>query len=180
MNLLKLTWWGRFRWLHLQLFIVNFQELSSQLKEIHIRSEAWTEWSQWSSCSRSCDGGVSHQLRKCRTASCIGERIRYKICNMQVSFFLYCLITFTKLNNYKICITKMASVIDAYVFICFSTLSNIYVSISCSCRLYKLTYRSKKFYMHNQYWAVMLPNNLWWNLYNNSIVFSKPERPINS
>ncbi|XP_017781634.1 PREDICTED: ADAMTS-like protein 1 isoform X2 [Nicrophorus vespilloides] len=59
------------------------QELSSQLQEIEIRANGWTAWSEWSACSRSCDGGVSHQLRRCRTKGCRGENIRYKICNMQ-------------------------------------------------------------------------------------------------
>ncbi|KAJ3637670.1 hypothetical protein MTP99_001110 [Tenebrio molitor] len=59
------------------------QELSSQLQEVDSRSGGWSSWSEWSSCSRSCDGGVSHQLRTCRTGSCRGDHVRYKICNMQ-------------------------------------------------------------------------------------------------
>lgn len=58
------------------------QELSSQLREVQ---GEWSSWSEWSACSRSCDGGVSHQLRHCHTSKCFGEPIRYKICNMQVS-----------------------------------------------------------------------------------------------
>ncbi|KAJ3657379.1 hypothetical protein Zmor_009188 [Zophobas morio] len=63
------------------------QELSSQLQEVDGRAGGWSPWSDWSSCSRSCDGGVSHQLRTCRTGSCRGEHVRYKICNMQVGHF---------------------------------------------------------------------------------------------
>lgn len=59
------------------------QELSSQLQDIDIRANGWTAWSEWSACSRSCDGGVSHQLRRCQLAKCRGDRLRYKICNMQ-------------------------------------------------------------------------------------------------
>ncbi|XP_026315930.1 ADAMTS-like protein 1, partial [Hyposmocoma kahamanoa] len=44
----------------------------------------WSQWSEWSLCSRTCDGGVSRQLRTCSApAGCRGEPVRYKICNMQ-------------------------------------------------------------------------------------------------
>lgn len=44
----------------------------------------WSQWSEWSLCSRTCDGGVSRQLRTCSSpAGCRGEPVRYKICNMQ-------------------------------------------------------------------------------------------------
>ncbi|XP_034240177.1 ADAMTS-like protein 3 [Thrips palmi] len=44
----------------------------------------WSTWSDWSTCSRSCDGGASYQLRRCKSAKgCRGEAMRYKICNMQ-------------------------------------------------------------------------------------------------
>ncbi|GFQ86731.1 hypothetical protein TNCT_38891 [Trichonephila clavata] len=50
------------------------------------KDQGWSEWSAWSSCSRSCNGGVSHQIRKCeRKSGCEGETTKYKICNMQVS-----------------------------------------------------------------------------------------------
>ncbi|KAM3958734.1 LOW QUALITY PROTEIN: ADAMTS-like no long nerve cord [Aphomia sociella] len=42
----------------------------------------WSQWSDWSLCSRTCDGGVSRQLRTCSSPSG-GEPVRYKICNMQ-------------------------------------------------------------------------------------------------
>ncbi|KYB26433.1 hypothetical protein TcasGA2_TC033766 [Tribolium castaneum] len=63
------------------------QELSSQLQEVDGRSGGWSSWSEWSACSRSCDGGVSHQLRTCKPGSCRGDHVRYKICNMQVGHF---------------------------------------------------------------------------------------------
>lgn len=66
-------------------FLLFPQELSSQLHDMDTRANGWSVWSEWSSCSRSCDGGVSHQLRTCQKGSCKGEHIRYKICNMQVS-----------------------------------------------------------------------------------------------
>lgn len=46
----------------------------------------WSIWSGWSTCSRSCDGGVAQQLRRCHSPEgCRGEPIRYRLCNMQVS-----------------------------------------------------------------------------------------------
>ncbi|XP_063229070.1 protein madd-4 [Bacillus rossius redtenbacheri] len=52
---------------------------------VHSQScTGWSPWSAWSTCSRSCDGGASSQLRRCRSpAGCRGEAVRYKICNMQ-------------------------------------------------------------------------------------------------
>ncbi|XP_046398762.1 ADAMTS-like protein 1 isoform X4 [Ischnura elegans] len=45
----------------------------------------WSPWSEWSTCSRSCDGGASFQLRRCNapTGCRGGDGVRYKICNMQ-------------------------------------------------------------------------------------------------
>lgn len=50
----------------------------------------WGNWSEWSECSRSCGGGVASQSRFCdhptpahSGAFCIGERSRYKTCNVQ-------------------------------------------------------------------------------------------------
>ncbi|XP_075149277.1 ADAMTS-like protein 1 isoform X2 [Haematobia irritans] len=44
----------------------------------------WTPWSEWSMCSRPCDGGVMQQTRRCQNPNgCDGERIRYRICNTQ-------------------------------------------------------------------------------------------------
>lgn len=44
----------------------------------------WSTWSDFSTCSRTCDGGVAFQLRRCHSPSgCRGESVRHKICNMQ-------------------------------------------------------------------------------------------------
>lgn len=55
-------------------------------QERRVSSRGWSTWSDWSTCSRTCDGGASYQLRRCKSATgCKGEAMRYKICNMQVS-----------------------------------------------------------------------------------------------
>lgn len=48
------------------------------------KKQGWSIWSEWSTCSRTCDGGVAYQLRTCNAQQgCKGDTIRYKICNMQ-------------------------------------------------------------------------------------------------
>lgn len=46
-------------------------------------SDQWSRWSDWSTCSRSCDGGIMQQIRRCRGNNCRGENVRFRICNMQ-------------------------------------------------------------------------------------------------
>ncbi|XP_054082608.1 ADAMTS-like protein 1 isoform X4 [Zeugodacus cucurbitae] len=49
-----------------------------------IKDGQWSGWSEWSTCSRSCDGGIMQQIRRCyNTNGCKGESVRYRICNMQ-------------------------------------------------------------------------------------------------
>lgn len=51
------------------------------------KNVGWSTWSDWSTCSRSCDGGIAQQLRRCHAPQgCRGEPVRYKICNMQVNY----------------------------------------------------------------------------------------------
>lgn len=59
--------------------------------ELEKRSRnGWSVWSAWSTCSRSCDGGIAQQIRRCHSNHCRGEPIRYRICNMQVNIiFLF-------------------------------------------------------------------------------------------
>uniref|UniRef100_A0A3B4YUI4 ADAM metallopeptidase with thrombospondin type 1 motif 7 n=1 Tax=Seriola lalandi dorsalis TaxID=1841481 RepID=A0A3B4YUI4_SERLL len=49
----------------------------------------WASWSEWSACSRTCGAGVQGAQRDCddpvpknRGKYCLGERRRYKICNV--------------------------------------------------------------------------------------------------
>ncbi|CAL8098997.1 unnamed protein product [Orchesella dallaii] len=46
--------------------------------------DEWTNWSDWSPCSRTCDGGITQQFRRCKSPhGCHGVSIRRKMCNMQ-------------------------------------------------------------------------------------------------
>eukprot|EP00118_Oscarella_pearsei_P016584 m.159358 g.159358 ORF g.159358 m.159358 type:complete len:160 (+) comp38765_c0_seq38:537-1016(+) len=53
------------------------------------RAEFWLNWSEWTSCSRSCGRGVSKRLRRRGQAggisevTCIGDRTQYRSCNTQ-------------------------------------------------------------------------------------------------
>ncbi|XP_033220968.1 protein madd-4 [Belonocnema kinseyi] len=42
-------------------------------------------WGEWSHCTRSCDGGISRQQRRCRKKPCKGKpwSMKYKLCNTQ-------------------------------------------------------------------------------------------------
>ncbi|XP_048736503.2 ADAMTS-like protein 1 isoform X2 [Ostrea edulis] len=43
---------------------------------------SWSRWSGWSMCSKSCDGGLSNQKRRCfGNSNCLGSEIRYRHCN---------------------------------------------------------------------------------------------------
>ncbi|XP_037039972.1 protein madd-4 isoform X3 [Bradysia coprophila] len=58
-------------------------DLENELEK-RVKNIGWSSWSEWSTCSRSCDGGVAQQLRRCRAPNgCRGEPVRHKICNMQ-------------------------------------------------------------------------------------------------
>ncbi|KAK5648990.1 hypothetical protein RI129_003882, partial [Pyrocoelia pectoralis] len=61
----------------------NASESEQTNSELEAISSRWTDWSEWSPCSRSCDGGVARQFRKCQALKCRGEYVRYKICNIQ-------------------------------------------------------------------------------------------------
>ncbi|GIX70471.1 ADAMTS-like protein 3 [Caerostris darwini] len=45
--------------------------------------DGWSTWAPWNQCSRTCDGGISISIRKCKGRCTDGEPIRRKICNMQ-------------------------------------------------------------------------------------------------
>uniref|UniRef100_A0A1I7W7J3 ADAM_CR_2 domain-containing protein n=1 Tax=Heterorhabditis bacteriophora TaxID=37862 RepID=A0A1I7W7J3_HETBA len=42
----------------------------------------WAGWSPWTSCSKTCGGGVSQQLRRCLDVKCSGFSIRFRVCNL--------------------------------------------------------------------------------------------------
>jgi hypothetical protein len=50
----------------------------------------WGNWTGWSNCSKTCGAGIAKQLRQCNHPApafggsfCVGERSRYKICNVE-------------------------------------------------------------------------------------------------
>lgn len=45
--------------------------------------DGWSSWGPWSACSRTCDGGVTIQTRRCSRSGCVGDGTRSRICNMQ-------------------------------------------------------------------------------------------------
>lgn len=50
------------------------------------QADYWSDWSNWSLCSRTCGGGSSYRLRKCIPSfifqyDCQGEAIQYVTCN---------------------------------------------------------------------------------------------------
>lgn len=54
----------------------------------------WGNWSEYSECTRTCGAGVSVQKRYCDHPQpahggsfCVGERMRYKICNIEPCLF---------------------------------------------------------------------------------------------
>lgn len=64
---------------------LSFPDVETELEK-RSKNVGWSTWSSWSTCSRSCDGGIAQQLRRCHAPhGCRGEPVRYKICNMQVN-----------------------------------------------------------------------------------------------
>lgn len=59
------------------------------------KNQGWSTWSEWATCSRTCDGGITFQLRRCHSPQgCKGDAVRYKICNMQVSLKIEIVLSF--------------------------------------------------------------------------------------
>ena len=61
-----------------------------------VRGDYWGDWSPWSECSRTCDGGATYQERKCIRSyhsrqGCEGDRYRYSTCNTNVRTLSVCL-----------------------------------------------------------------------------------------
>lgn len=53
---------------------------------------SWGEWGPWSDCTRTCGAGLASSSRQCNNPApadggryCVGERRRYRVCNLQVS-----------------------------------------------------------------------------------------------
>lgn len=53
-----------------------------------VSCDDWAPWTQWGTCSRTCDGGVTYRTRRCRKDSpmnrgCRADDVQYRACNMQ-------------------------------------------------------------------------------------------------
>lgn len=48
----------------------------------------WSDWQQWSECTKSCDGGTQYRQRTCKVpqfggADCLGNNSESRLCNLQ-------------------------------------------------------------------------------------------------
>lgn len=57
----------------------------------------WGEWGPWSDCTRTCGAGLASSARFCDNPPpahggkyCVGERRRYRVCNLDVSIYFLC------------------------------------------------------------------------------------------
>ncbi|XP_017766959.1 PREDICTED: papilin-like [Eufriesea mexicana] len=70
----------------------------------------WGPWSSPSSCSRTCGGGVTHQIRQCLDIDdngynrCTGASRRYFSCNIQFMLRFLPDVTSTHIDHKAICI----------------------------------------------------------------------------
>lgn len=78
-------------------FTVNYLQWCQQQQCVPIEDQpdpvdgGWGNWNEWSKCTRDCGGGISTQSRQCDHPTpanggsfCVGERIRYQLCNQDV------------------------------------------------------------------------------------------------
>ena len=52
---------------------------------------SWTDWAQWTTCGKSCDGGVRTRTRQCNDPlpmcdglDCVGNNQEYEPCNNDI------------------------------------------------------------------------------------------------
>ncbi|XP_023209883.1 A disintegrin and metalloproteinase with thrombospondin motifs 6-like [Centruroides sculpturatus] len=69
------------------LLLISTKQLSALNVEDELETSTVDKRSdngEWTTCSRTCDGGVSVQIKNCTSkGGCQGESVRYRICNMQ-------------------------------------------------------------------------------------------------
>ena len=51
-------------------------------------NQTWTDWSDWTLCDKSCEGGTQERRRVCTKLKngkpqCEGDKIEKRVCNMQ-------------------------------------------------------------------------------------------------
>ena len=43
--------------------------------------EIWSNWTEWGSCSLSCNAGLRTRVRRCRQGTCQGSTTEVSVCN---------------------------------------------------------------------------------------------------
>ena len=78
--------------------VINWIQIISfliALKSSSLEAEGWGDWSDWNSCSRSCDEGIAKRVKKCQESEdhvCEKDfEIESRICNSMPCY---------SLNNY--------------------------------------------------------------------------------
>ena len=85
------------------LLAVSIKSFSYFSKSFMTILEPWGEWTDWESCSKTCDGGLQSKRRSCRVPDnsvCEGEKERSKKCITSACHLKH--VECTKINGFDI------------------------------------------------------------------------------